>query len=252
MTPAEALLVLAGGLAAGTINAVIGSGTLITFPILLAAGYPPVVANVSNNVGLVPGTVTATYGYRRELRGHGRRVARFALAAALGAVIGSLLLLSLPESAFEVIVPVLIGGALALVVFQPRISAWVVARRQPGRPDGGRVLRGGIFMTGVYGGYFGAAQGVLLFALLGASLPDDAAHVSALRNLLAGVNNFVAALIFVAFADVAWLAALLLAIGAGFGGVAGARIGRSLEPKVLRAVVLAVGLVAILRLTLWT
>ena len=240
---------LAGGLGAGTINAVIGSGTLITFPILLAVGYPPVVANVTNNVGLVPGSMTAVYGYRRELRGHGRRMGRFMAASATGALTGSLLLLALPESAFEVVVPVLIAGALVLVVFQPRISAAVAERRRPGRPDGGPALRAGIFATGVYGGYFGAAQGVLLFALLGASLPDDAQHVSALRNLLAGTANAVAAVVFVAVADVAWLPALLLACGAAAGGVLGARVGRRLEPRVLRGVVLAVGLLAIARLT---
>jgi hypothetical protein len=166
-------------------------------------------------------------------------------------LIGSVLLLSLPESAFEVVVPVLIAGALVLVAFQPRISAWVQARRRPGRPrGGGQLLRGGIFATGVYGGYFGAAQGILLFALLGTALPDDLQHANALRNLLAGTANGVAAVVFVFAADVAWWAALLLAIGAATGGVVGARVGRRLSPAALRGVVVAVGLSAIARLVL--
>ncbi len=250
MSAAEALLVLAAGLGAGTINAVIGSGTLITFPVLLAVGYPPVVANVSNNVGLVPGSLTAVYTYRRELVGRWRHAFGLAAFSAVGSLIGSLLLLSLPESAFEVIVPVLIAGALVLVAFQPRISAAVQARRRPGAPRGGPVLRGGIFATGVYGGYFGAAQGILLFALLGTALPDDLQHANALRNLLAGVANGVAAVVFLTLADVAWEAALLLAIGAAAGGVAGARVGRRLSPTALRAVVVVVGLTAIARLAL--
>ena len=248
MSAAEALLVLVAGLGAGTINAVIGSGTLITFPVLLAVGYPPVVANVSNNVGLVPGSLTAVHGYRSELAGRWRQALGLATASAVGSLLGAILLLSLPESAFEVIVPLLIAGALVLVAFQPRISRWVEARRRPGSARGGPLLRGGIFATGVYGGYFGAAQGILLFALLGTALPDDLQHANALRNLLAGTANGVAAVVFLLAADVAWLAVLLLALGAAVGGVIGARIGRRLSASALRVVVVAVGLTAVVRL----
>jgi uncharacterized membrane protein YfcA len=249
VSPAEAVLVLVAGFVGGTMNAVIGSGSLLTFPVLLAVGYPPVVANVSNNVGLVPGSITAAYGYRAELRGRTGRVLRFASASALGATIGAVLVFALPPSAFEVIVPVLIAGALVLVVLQPRISAAVVARRRAGRPDGGPLLRVGIFLTGVYGGYFGAAQGSLLFAMLGTALPEDLQHVNALRNFLAGTANAVAALVFLAFADVALLPAVLLAIGSLAGGVLGASVGRRLSPFMLRAVVVVVGLAAIVKLT---
>jgi uncharacterized membrane protein YfcA len=250
VSAAEALLVLAAGLGAGTINAVIGSGTLITFPVLLAVGYPPVVANVSNNVGLVPGSIAAVHGWRRELRGRWRHAIGLAAGSAVGALIGSTLLLALPESSFEVVVPVLIGGALVLVALQPRISAAVEARRRPDRPRGGRFLRAGIFATGVYGGYFGAAQGILLFALLGTAVPDDLQHANALRNLLAGTANGVAAIVFLTVADVAYLAVLLLAAGAAVGGVLGARVGRRLSPKALRIVVIVVGCTAIVRLVL--
>jgi uncharacterized membrane protein YfcA len=250
VTGAEPLLVLAAGFAAGTINAVIGSGTLITFPVLLAVGYPPVVANVSNTLGLVPGAVTAAVGYREDLAGHARRVLWFAAATTTGAVAGAALLLALPEQAFKVIVPVLIAGALVLVVFQPRIAGAVVAKRDPRRPHGGLLVRAGVLVTGVYGGYFGAGQGVLLFALLGIALPDDLRHVNALRNLLAGLANAVAAVVFLVFADVALAPAGVIAVGASVGGVVGSRIGRRLSPGVLRALVVVVGLAAIAKLTL--
>jgi uncharacterized membrane protein YfcA len=250
VSPAEALLVLAAGLAAGTINAVIGSGTLLTFPVLLAVGYPPVVANVSNNVGLVPGSMTAVYAYRKELEGRAGKVLRYAAATAAGAAIGSVLLLALPDSAFEVVVPILIAAALVLVVLQPRISAAVAARRQASRPHGGPLLRLGIFLTGVYGGYFGAGQGIVLFAMLGTALPEDLQQVNALRNLLAGTANGVAAVVFIVAAPVAFAPVALLAVGAAAGGVLGARIGRTLSATALRAVVVAVGIAAIAQLTL--
>jgi uncharacterized membrane protein YfcA len=250
VSAAEAILVLVAGMAAGTINAVIGSGTLLTFPILLAVGYPPVIANVSNNIGLVPGSMTAVYSYREELRGRRGKIMRYASATAAGALAGSLLLLALPESAFKVIVPVLIAGALVLVVLQPRISAAVVARREKVEPHGGPLLRLGIFLTGIYGGYFGAGQGILLFAMLGTALPDDLQQANALRNLLAGTANGVAAVVFIAVADVAWEPAVLLALGAAGGGVIGARVGRRLSATAMRAVVVVVGLTAIARLTL--
>ncbi|PTL58367.1 sulfite exporter TauE/SafE family protein [Paraconexibacter algicola] len=254
MTILEAIAILAAGLAAGTINAVIGSGTLVTFPVLLAVGYPPVVANTTNGLGLVPGSFTAAWGYRRELAENRRSALLLASCSAAGSVIGAILLLELPEDLFAVVVPVLIAGALVLVVFQPRVAAWV-ARRREGRAAGGHAegtagLRAGIGATGVYGGYFGAGQGILLFALLGTALPDDMARLQGLRNLLAGTANGVAALVFVLVADVSFGAAALIAVGAATGGVIGARIGRRLAPGTLRALVVVVGLAAILQLVL--
>jgi uncharacterized membrane protein YfcA len=249
MTVLEAIAVLLAGLAAGTINAVVGSGTLVTFPVLLAVGYPPVVANVSNGLGLVPGSFTAVHSYRAELRGYWRRALGLTAGTAVGAVAGAILLLELPEDAFDTIVPVLIAGALVLVVFQPRISAAVQARRGAHAADGpGVAVRGGLALTGVYGGYFGAGQGILLFALLGSALREDLQRINALRNLFAGTANGVSSLVFVLVADVAYDAAALLAVGAAAGGVLGARIGRRLAPGTLRAVVVLVGLVAIAQL----
>jgi uncharacterized protein len=250
VSTAEALLVLVAGLGAGTINAVIGSGTLITFPVLLAVGYPPVVANVSNNVGLVPGSIAAVHSWRGELRGRWRPALGMAAGSAVGSLIGSILLLALPDSSFEAAVPLLIAAALALVVLQPRISAAVQARRREGGRSGGPLMRAGVFATGVYGGYFGAAQGILLFALLGNAVRDDPQHANALRNLFAGTANAVAAVVFLAVADVAFLPVVLLAAGATVGGRVGARVGKRLSPAALRGVVVAVGLTAIVRLAL--
>ena len=255
MSTLEALLILVAGAGAGTINAVIGSGTLITFPVLLAAGYPPVVANVSNNVGLVPGAVTGVYSYRGELRGQRARLVPFIAITTLGALVGAITLLALPASTFEAVAPVLIAGALVLVVLQPRITAAVKERRPPRaevapKPGGGPLLRAGIFGTGIYGGYFGAGQGIVMFALLGTALPDDHHLANALRILLTGMNNAVAAVVFVIAADVSWAAAGLLAAGSSAGGLLGARIGRRLAPAALRVVVVVVGIAAILRLVL--
>lgn len=250
MSLLEAILVLVAGFGAGTINAVIGSGTLITFPVLLAVGYPPIVANVSNNIGLVPGAASSAFGYRDELRGSRRRLLRYAPATIAGSITGSTLLLSLPENSFKRIVPVLIVISLILIVFQPRISRWATARREAARPHGGRFLLGGIFGTGIYGGYFGAGQGILLFGMLAISLPDDLRELNAVRAVLAGIANGVAAVIFIAVADVAYLPVLLIAVGSTAGGLLGAGIGKRLPDPVLRGVIVVVGIAAILKLVL--
>lgn len=255
MSLLEAIAILAAGLTAGTINAVIGSGTLVTFPVLLAVGYPPVVANTTNGLGLVPGSFTAAWGYRKELAGDWRSALLLASCSAVGAVAGAILLLELPPDLFEVVVPVLIAGALVLVVLQPRVAAWVARRRAArtgatGPAESATGLRLGIGATGVYGGYFGAGQGILLFALLGTALPDDMARLQGLRNVLAGTANGVAALVFVLVAEVSYEAAALIAVGASVGGVLGARIGRRLSPTTLRVMVVVVGLAAIAQLVL--
>jgi len=240
--------VLAAGVFAGAINTVVGSGTLVTFPVLLAVGYGPVVANVSNTLGLVPGSVSGAIGYRRELAGQRRRVLALGSASLLGGITGAVLLLSLPGSAFEAVVPVLIALALVLVLAQPRLARAVTARRQEVRPHGGPLLWSGVFGTGVYGGYFGAAQGVILLAICGIAIPEDLQRLNALKNVLAAIVNGVAAAIFVVFASVAWLPALLLAAGSAAGGQLGAAIGRRLSPALLRGVIVVVGVAAIVQL----
>jgi uncharacterized protein len=240
MTLLESVAVVVAGLLAGMINAVVGSGTLITFPTLLALGVPPVTANVSNNIGLVPGSFSGAYGYRRELRGQRGRIARLGTGSALGGITGALLLLVLPESAFEAIVPALILLGCALVLLGPRISAATAHRRRPGA-HGGVALIAAIFGLGIYGGYFGAAQGILLVAVLSIALDDDLQRINALKNVLAGIVNLTAAVLFVIVAEVDWQIVLLIATGALAGGLLGARVGRRLPNSVLRGVIVVVG-----------
>ncbi|BDT84534.1 sulfite exporter TauE/SafE family protein [Nocardia cyriacigeorgica] len=250
MTWLEMLAVFAAGVAAGGINTIVGSGTLITFPVLLAIGYPPVTANVSNTVGLVPGSVSGVIGYRRELSGQRARLLRLGVASLLGAITGAVALLTMPEQAFKAIVPVLIIAALVLVIVQPRLAAWVKSRRDADNtPEhGGPVLFGSIYATGIYGGYFGAAQGVLLIGLLGVFVHDDLQRLNAVKNTLALLVNAVSAAIFIVVADIAWEAVALIAAGSIIGGQLGARVGRKLSPTVLRAVIVVVGTIAVVRL----
>jgi uncharacterized protein len=280
----QALAIFAAGLAAGTINAVVGSGTLITFPTLLAFGYPPVLANVSNNVGLVPGVASGVHGYRAELVGQRRRVIRLGSASVCGGLVGAILLLVLPAGAFKEIVPALIGIALLMIIFQPRLARWMAARQvartaapeeEPDR-DGGPGGAGGtgavrvvapvtqaresavqvggpvlwvlVFLSGVYGGYFGAAQGILLIGLMGVAFTETMQRINAVKNVMAGLVNGVAALVFVAATHIDWGAAGLIACGAILGGQLGARIGRKLPPLGLRVMIICVGAVALVKL----
>lgn len=256
MNVLDAVAVLAAGVAAGGINAIVGSGSLITFPTLLALGYPPVVANVSNNLGLVTGNASGAYGYREELKGQRGRLARLGSASLLGAVAGGLLLLTLPPEAFSVIVPGLIMIALVLVVVQPRLQAWLRARRDGHgghRPDGGPGLWLSVLGTGVYGGYFGAAQGIVLISLLGIALDDDLQRLNGLKNAMAAIVNGTAATLFIVMwllgeTEISWWAVLLIAAGSTAGGLLGARLARRIPPLVLRGVIVAVGVAAIVQL----
>ena len=250
MSPWQVAAIFAAGVVAGTLNAVAGSGTLFTFPVLLAFGYPPVIANVSNTVGLVPGSVSGALGYRRELSGQGARLARLSAASLTGGVIGAVLLLSLPASAFEAIVPGFIALALVFIVAQPRISAALARRtsRAATRDLAGPAASAGVLAGGVYGGYFGAAQGIMLLAILSLSIDDELQRLNALKVVLAGLVNLVSGVIFVFAANVAWAPAGLLAGGSVIGGTLGARVGRRLEPRVLRVVVVVVGIAAIVHL----
>ncbi|WP_126641382.1 sulfite exporter TauE/SafE family protein [Embleya hyalina] len=252
----EALAIFAAGIAAGGINTVVGSGTLITFPVLLGFGYSPVTANVSNTIGLVPGSISGAIGYRRELAGQRPRLLRLGLASLLGGITGAILLLTLPAGAFKAIVPVLIVIALVLVVLQPRLARSLAARRAEngtsgeGPRHGGPLLWVAVFATGIYGGYFGAAQGVLLLALFGVFIAENLQRMNAVKNVLAAVVNGVAAILFMVVADVAWWVVLLIALGSVIGGQIGAKVGRKLPPTVLRAVIVVVGSVAVIRLLL--
>jgi len=248
MDPLEALAIVAAGVAAGAINAVVGSGTLITFPVLIALGFQPLVANVSNNIGLVPGAVAGVFGYRRELEGQSSRAIKLGAFSIAGGILGATLLLVLPASAFDAIVPALIAVALVLVVAQPRIDRALAHRRDP-KGEHGIALRAAITASGVYGGYFGAGQGILLVGILGIGIRDRLQRINGLKNVLAGLVNATAGAIFVFAANVDWAVAGLIAGGSIVGGLVGAHYGRRLDPTLLRAMIVIVGLVAILRLT---
>ena len=247
MTWWEALAVALAGVGAGTINAVVGSGTLLTFPVLLAVGLPPVLANVTNTTGLVLGSVSGAVGYRRELAGRRPLLVRLGAASALGGVIGAALLLLLPDAVFAAVVPVLIALGCVLVLVQPRLAARL--RSSEGRPRGRTALLvGGVLLSGVYGGYFGAAQGVLLLGVLGATVDERFQVLNGIKNLLAALVNGVAAAVFAVATDVDWTAAGLVAVGAVIGGAVGARFGRKLPDGALRAAVVLIGCVAIVQL----
>ena len=245
----EAILIVTAAIAAGAINALVGSGTLITFPTLIALGYPPLLANISSNIGLVPGSISGAVAYRHELRGQGRRFLSLSLYAALGGLSGALLLLTLPRSAFDTIVPVLIATAMLLVLLQPRLTRWLAHRRRS-ENESHPTLRGLIYTTGIYGGYFGAAQGIILIAILGVALPDSLQRVNALKNALSAVINGVAAIFFIVFANFDWQIVALIATGATVGGALGGRYGRRLPAQALRGLIMVVGSIAILRLIL--
>jgi uncharacterized protein len=257
MPVSHMILIALAGVGAGAINAVVGSGTLITFPTLVALGYPPVTSTMSNAVGLVAGSVSGTWGYRRELRGQWHRLTWQIPASLVGAVMGAWLLLHLPEKIFTEVVPVLLILALILVVVGPRIQAWARRRaEEAGRsaehlsPRRMAALVCATFAIGVYGGYFTAAQGIMLIAAMGAMLPEDMQRMNAAKNLLTLVVNIVAALAYtaVAFNRISWLAAGLIAGGSLIGGFVGAHYGRRLSPNMLRGAIAVVGLIGLYRL----
>lgn len=251
------VLIGLAGFGAGAINALVGSGTLITFPTLVALGYPPVVATMSNAVGLVAGSASGTWGYRAELGGQWDRL-RWQIPASLaGAALGAFLLLHLPARVFIQVVPVLLVLALALVVTGPRIQSWARRRaEEAGRsaehvtPARMAVLVLGTFAVAVYGGYFTAAQGILLVGVMGALLPESMQRMNAVKNLTTLLVNIVAALGYALAAPdrISWPVAGLIAAGSLIGGSIGARYGRRLSPNALRATIVVVGLVGLYRL----
>ncbi|HWB67758.1 MAG TPA: sulfite exporter TauE/SafE family protein [Mycobacteriales bacterium] len=239
MTAPHAIVIFAVGLVAGTVNTIVGSGSLLTFPTLLGLGYAPVLANVSNTVGLISGAVSGAIGYRRELAGQARRILALVPVLVAGTILGAVLLLELPQSAFSDVVPVLILVAVVMVVAGPLIAR----RRRTGEPrlHPGPLLQTGTFLTSVYGGYFGAAQGVILLGLFGITLDDDMQRLNAAKNVVAAMINAVGALFFIARTTIAWDVVGLLFAGSAIGGQLGAVVGRRLSPTVLRVVIAVVG-----------
>ena len=257
MPLSQATLIILAAFCAGAINAVVGSGTLITFPTLVALGYPPVTSTMSNAVGMVAGGVSGTWGYRRELRGQSNRLRWQIPASLVGAVLGAWLLLHLPESVFTDVVPVLLITALILVVIGPWIQARARERAEAAGRSADHVSPGRMaalvlatFAIGVYGGYFTAAQGVLLVGAMGVLLPESVQRMNATKNLTTLLVNIVAALAYtlVAFDRIDWPAAGLIAVGSLIGGWLGARYGRRLSSNALRGMIVVVGLIGVYRL----
>jgi uncharacterized membrane protein YfcA len=267
----QAALILLAGVAAGLINTIVGSGTLVTFPVLVTMGVPPVTASMSNAMGLIAGNLTGAWHYRAELRGVERTLLKLVPASALGGVIGAWLLLHLPEEVFGYAAPVLIVVALGFVVLQPRLQA-VVRRRKDAQSAAARAAaeaRGEtprpidpdraaqpaslyllVFLTGIYGGYFVAAQGVLLLGVLGVFLLASLQAANAVKVVLVAVVNIVAATSYILFAfdRINWWAVLLIALSSSVGAWAGAKIGRRLSPVALRTVIVVLGVVALVSL----
>jgi uncharacterized protein len=248
----DLVALLGAGAAAGLINTVVGSGTLITFPTLLALGVPPVTANISNTVGLAPGSLSGAWATGRELTGERRRVLWLGTASLLGGIAGALLLLWLPSSAFDTIVPVLIGIGCVLVVLQPFISGRLAVRRARlglgGSVHGPIALWLAVALVGIYGGYFGAAQGVLLIAILGIGLAEPLLKINAIKNVLATIANAIAGVVFVLVSEVNWPAAIAIAVGSVLGAQVGGRVGRRLPATIYRVIIVVVGVAAIIRL----
>ncbi len=247
---AGTIVLLAGaGFGAGGVNAVAGGGSLISFPALLAAGYPSVTANVTNSVAVLPGYVGGSLAYRPELSGQRARIRALAPTSVAGTAAGAALLLLSPASLFDAVVPWLILAACALLALQPRAAA--IAQRKRGRRGSTPIaLHGGLFLAAVYGGYFGAGLGIMLLALLGILLPDDLQRLNALKGVLSLVIALVAAVVFAIFGPIAWDAALVVGAASLVGGAAGVRVARRLPAAVLRGVVIAYGVVVAIALAL--
>ncbi|WP_102160976.1 sulfite exporter TauE/SafE family protein [Zhihengliuella halotolerans] len=251
-------LILFSGLWAGTINTIVGSGSLVTFPVLVALGTAPVNAIVSNAMGLVAGGFSGAWGYRREARSVSKTLLRLLPVSLVGGLVGAYLLLHLPESVFDVVAPALIIVAVLLVAFQPRLSAWAKKRQgaehvHPEMADRQRlpvVLYVLVFITGVYGGYFTAAQGVLLMGILGVFFHGSLQQSNAIKVILSLGVNLIAAISYLLFAfeRIDWVIVALIAAGSLIGGFVGAKIGRRLSPAWLRGVIIVLGCLALVNL----
>lgn len=248
MTGLELWAVLAAGVGAGVLTSTVGVASLLSFPVLVAVGLPPVVANATNTVGLAPGAVSGSWGYRHQLREQPAATAAVLATCAVGSVAGAVLLLRLPSAVFEAVVPWLILLTCLLVGAQPRISAAMRARHGEEAPAPRTRMSPvtGFFatVTGVYGGYFGAGSGVMMMAVLGLGLDLEFRVVNALKTLAVMAANVVAGTIFVVVADLEWTAVGLLAGGSVVGGYLGSRVGQRLPAAVLRAGIVLAGLLA--------
>jgi uncharacterized membrane protein YfcA len=247
LTPSHIVFLLLGGLGAGIFNGVAGGGSLISFPLLLALGYPALTANITNTVGIWPGYAGGAAGFRHEIGGQSERLVRLSPVAVIGGIAGAILLLTTSSAAFRSLVPWLVLGASLLFAVQPLLKRALGGPHAPPRTRP-LLLAGGTFVASVYGGYFGAGLGVMLLAILGLALPDSILRTSGLRTALSILVNGVAAAVFLIHGGLAWRAVGLLAIGSLFGGWIGARVALAIPAVALRVVVIAVGLATVVKL----
>ena len=245
MSPTSFLLVAAAAFLAGGINSIAGAGSLLTFPALLTVGLPPLQANVSNSIGLVPGSLSGAWGYRAELRGHLGKAARLCVASGIGGLIGATLLLRLPTRVFELVVPALVAASSILVLVQ----RWIAARFS-GRGRNSRAAAAGVLVVGVYGGYFGAAQGIMLLAVMGLSLAEPLVRLNGYKTLVAAVANGASGVVFIFLAPVSWPHVLILAVASLAGGRLGAALGLRIPERPLREGIAVFGLLVAARLAL--
>jgi len=241
MDLSQAALLVAAGLAAGTLNAIAGGGSLITFPALLGVGLQPVPANVSNSVSVSPGYLASVFGSRKDLDGQRRRTVLLLPTAVVGAVGGCVLLLLTPQRAFEIVVPFLVLGATAVLAFQDQLRRVVGHPARIGPRRQRVLLHSLVALGGVYGGYFGAALGVMLVAGLALVLDESLARVTAVKNVLSAVVGLTTVVVFAVFGPVNWATVAVLAPATIVGGYAGARLARRLRNQVLKAVIVVFG-----------
>jgi hypothetical protein len=255
----QVVVILLAGFWAGTINTVVGSGTLVTFPVLVAMGFPPVTAQMSNAMGLVAAGVSGVFGFRRELAASKAVLPALTIASLAGGLVGAFLLMVLPEEVFGIAAPILIAVAICFVVFQPALSRWVRRRKagedqveEPETPTGpvSPVLWALIFAAGIYGGYFVAAQGVLLLGIMGVFLSGALVYANAIKTWLSLAVNLIAAVSYLIFAfdRIDWRAVLLIAVSSMIGASLGAKIGRRIKPFWLRMVIVIVGVAGLVNL----
>jgi uncharacterized membrane protein YfcA len=243
MSIGQVALLAVAGFFAGALNAAAGGGSLISFPALILVGYPSLTANVTNNVAVAPGYVTGATGYRHELRGQRKRIVPLVIASLIGSLIGVGLILASSQGAFEGIVPFLVLAACVLLATQPAISRWLGERSDDSeRPGVGALV--GQTLAGVYGGYFSAALGVAVLALLGLFLTDTLQRLNALKALLQLVIGAVSALGFALLAPVAWTAVAIIAPASMIGGEVGARLAQQVSDRVLRVGIVTYGVAA--------
>jgi uncharacterized membrane protein YfcA len=246
----EGALIIGAAALAGALNVLVGGGSLITYPTLLALGYPPVLANVSNNLGLIPGNAAGVLAYRPLLAGQRSRLLALVPASLLGGLSGAFLLLALPAKLFAAVVPLLIALASLLMALQPRLKSWIERRQGPRQEGIGLPLLAGVYLAGLYGGYFGAAQGMLLLAVMAVGLDEGLQRLNGFKNALVLIVNATAALVFIGFTRVDWRVAALIAVGTAAGGWLGGRYGRRIPEPLLRRGIVVTGLVVAVVLSL--